>query len=105
MAAVERFKQYKVSNTTLILTYNHWWNLTEEEHKERVHNIYTSTYIGRRAIKPPIVRFDPDIYGKRTEVWQVKANVGEKQDNKQDIRRWLNLYDLCCKKCGYQSKL
>ena len=102
---VQTFRKDKVGNDVLILAYNHWWNLTEEEHNERVHNIYTNTYMGERSIKKPIIRFDPKIYGKRTEVWQVKAKQGERQENQHDMRRWLNLYGLCCKKCGYESKL
>lgn len=102
---VQSFKKDAISNDVLILAYNHWWNLTEHEHNERVHNIYTNTYMGERSVKKPIIRFDPKIYGKRTEVWQVKAKRGERQDNKQDMRRWLQLYDLCCNQCGYESKL
>ena len=100
---VRSFKNnYKISKTNIILTYNHWTHLLPEEHKERVQDMYENTYMGQRAVKPPIIRFDPHVYGKRTEVWVVQANEGDKQDDRQTKSRWGRLYAACCKIRGYQ---
>lgn len=99
------FENMPDSGQNIILTYNHWWDLTPDEHNQRVHNIYHNTYMNKVATRPPIVRFDPDIYGKRTEVWEVKGKKGDKQDERQTMGRWRDLYITCCEKCGYDAKL
>ena len=102
---VEWFESTRKSGRTITLMYNHWWNLTESEHNERVHQLYTKTYLGERAEKPPIVRFDPDIYGKRTEIWVVESNTDDIQDERQTMARWNRLYVNCCKHLGYEPNL
>lgn len=98
---VNMFKKDIINTNTIILTYNDNWNLTEAEHNERVDNLYRNTYLGERAVRPPKVRFDPEIYGKRIEVWEVRARDEDIQDERQTMARWNRLYNTCCKKCGY----
>ena len=102
---VNLFKQHKTGHGTIILTYSHWWNLTEDEHNERVHKLYTQTYLGKCAVRPPVVRFDPDIYGKRVEAWEVQAREEDIQGERETMQRWARLYSTSCKKLGYESKL
>lgn len=102
---VEWFENTRKSGRTITLMYNHWRDLTEKEHNKRVHELYTQTYLGERAVKPPVVRFDPDIYGKRTEVWVVESNTDEFQDERQTMARWKRLYVICCEHLGYEPKL
>lgn len=98
---VNLFKKDIINTNTIILTYNDNWNLTEAEHNERVDNLYRNTYLGERAVRPPKVRFDPEIYGKRIEVWEVRTRDEDIQDERQTMARWNRLYYSCCKKCGY----
>lgn len=104
-SVVSLFKGYKMGNTTIILTYNHWTDLLPKEHQERVDDIYRNTYIGQRTIKPPIIRFDPHRYGKRTEVWQVKGNIQDHQHDRHTKHRWNRLYAACCRQRGYNPRL
>lgn len=102
---VEWFESTRRSGRTITLTYNHWRNLTEAEHNERVYELYNKTYLGERAVRPPVVRFDPDIYGKRIEVWVVESNTDEFQDDRQTMAKWNRLYANCCKHLGYEPNL
>lgn len=102
---VEILESHEKDDGSIILTYNHWWDLTPEEHTERVQTIYEETYIGQRAIKPPIVRFDPEIYSKRTEVWVIQPDRGDKQGESQTMNKWARIYSYSCRKCGYDPKL
>ncbi len=102
---VNLFKRCKTGHGTIILTFSHWWNLTKEEHNERVHKLYTQTYLGECAVRPPVVRFDPEIFGKRTEVWEVKANEGDIQGERQTMFQWTSLYSVCSRECGFEPKL
>ena len=104
-AVVNVFKERKTGRGTIILTFSHWWNLTEDEHNERVHKLYTQTYLGECAVRPPVVRFDPSIYGKRTEVWEMEANEGDIQGDRQTMYRWARLYSACSRECGFEPKL
>lgn len=99
------FEGMKKSGKTITLMYEHWRDLTEQEHNERVHKLYTKTYLGERAVRPPIVRFDPEIYGKRTEVWVVEGNTDDVQDDRKTMSQWKRLYINCCRHLGYEPKL
>lgn len=89
---------------SIILEFDHWYNLTLNEHKQQAMDLYDNTYFGEIAMQPPVVRKHPTIYGKRTEVWKVKATKDAKQDNWVTKNTYGGLYDTCCKYRGYNPK-
>lgn len=101
---VNAWKKEKWTNMTIILEFDHWYYLTLDEHRERAMDIYDNTYFGEIAVKPPVVRKHPKIYGKRTEVWKVKAIKGAKQDSWSTNSGYKALYNVCCKHRGYEPK-
>lgn len=89
-------------NRTIILEFNHWYNLTMEEHRKKAMDIYDHTYFGDIAIKQPVIRSHPKIYGKRTEYWEIQATKGARQEDWSTINQYKALYNQCCKYRGYQ---
>ena len=87
---------------TIILEFNHWYNLTLKEHKQQAMDIYDHTYFGEIAVKPPVIRSHPTIYGKRTEYWEVKATTEAKQDEWATKSTYTALYHTCCEYRGYK---
>lgn len=89
---------------TIILEFDHWYSLTLDEHRRQALDIYDHTYFGEIAVKPPVVRPHPKIYGKRTEYWEVKATSDAKQDNWVTNGEYKALYSACCRYRGYNPK-
>ena len=89
-------------NRTIILEFDHWYNLTLEEHKKQAMDINYHTYFGDIAVKHPVIRPHPKIYGKRTEYWEVKATKDAKQDEWLTKSTYKALYNQCCKYRGYK---
>lgn len=87
---------------TIIFEFNHWYNLTLAEHNQQAMEIYNDTYFGNIAVKPPVIRAHPKIYGKRTEYWEVKATKDAKQNDWVTKSTYKALYNQCCKYRGYK---
>ena len=90
---------------TIIIELSHWWGLTIEDHQERAMDIYNNTYMGEIAVKKPVVRRDPKIYGRRIETWQIRARKDFRQDEWSTNNRIKAMYTLCAKQRGLEAKL